>query len=81
MRVATRWSAMATLFPRDQNECVAELIFLLLTANGMARIQPRLLADIAGLIDSDYVAERLRTTKTPEEVIEAIRAGQQVVLD
>jgi tellurite resistance protein TerC len=59
----------------------AELIFLLLTPNGMARVQPRLLADIVGLLDSDYVAERLRKAKAPEEVIEAIRAGQQIVLD
>jgi len=59
----------------------AELIFLLLTPVGTPRMQARLLADIAGLMDSDYVAERLRKAETPEEVIEAIRAGQQVVLD
>jgi tellurite resistance protein TerC len=59
----------------------AELIFLLLTPVGTPRMQARLLADIAGLVDSDYVAERLRKADTPEEVIEAIRAGQQVVLD
>jgi hypothetical protein len=47
----------------------------------MARIQPRLLAEIAFLFESDYVTERLRKAKTPEEVIEAIRAGQQVVGD
>ena len=38
----------------------AELIFLLLTPSRMARIQPRLLADIVGLIESEYVADRLR---------------------
>ncbi|MCC6578801.1 MAG: TerC/Alx family metal homeostasis membrane protein [Phycisphaeraceae bacterium] len=54
----------------------AELIFLLLTPAGMARIQPQLLADIVRLFDSEYVAERLREARTPEEVIEAIRAGQ-----
>lgn len=59
----------------------AELIFLLLTPSRMARIQPRLLADIAGLIESEYVADRLREASTPEEVIETIRAGQQVALD
>ncbi|MCI0458243.1 MAG: TerC/Alx family metal homeostasis membrane protein [Gemmataceae bacterium] len=59
----------------------AELIFLLLTPSGMARIQSRLLADIAGLFESEYVTERLRKAQTPEEVIEAIRAGQEVALD
>jgi tellurite resistance protein TerC len=59
----------------------AELIFLLLTPGGMARMQPRLLADIGGLLESDYVTERLRKADTPEAVIEAIRAGQQVAVD
>lgn len=59
----------------------AELLFLLLTPLGKPRIQARLLADIAGLMDSDYVTDRLRRAETPEDVIEAIRAGQQVVLD
>ncbi|HEU4679534.1 MAG TPA: TerC/Alx family metal homeostasis membrane protein [Terrimicrobiaceae bacterium] len=59
----------------------AELIFLLLTPSRAARIQPRMLADIVGLIESEYVTERLRLAKTPEGVIEAIRAGQQVALD
>ncbi len=58
-----------------------ELIFLLLTPIGMARIQPRLLADIVGIIESEYVTERLRKATEPDEVIEAVRAGQQVVLD
>lgn len=67
--------------PLDGSTERIQLIFLLLTPTGSARIQPRLLADIAGLIESDYVVERLRTADTPEAVIEAIRAGQQVALD
>jgi mannitol/fructose-specific phosphotransferase system IIA component (Ntr-type) len=59
----------------------AELFFLLLTPTSMSRMQPRLLADIVGLIESEYVTERLRKARTAEDVIEAIRAGQQVVLD
>jgi mannitol/fructose-specific phosphotransferase system IIA component (Ntr-type) len=59
----------------------AELIFLLLTPSGMARIQPRLIADIIHLFDSEYVTERLRKAETPEEVIEAIRAGQEMAID
>jgi mannitol/fructose-specific phosphotransferase system IIA component (Ntr-type) len=54
----------------------AELIFLLLTPVAMARLQPRLLADIVRLFQSEYVTERLREAQSPEEVIEAIRAGQ-----
>ena len=62
------------------NEC-ADLIFLLLTPSGVARTQPRLLAEIAGPFEGDCVTERLRKAKSPDEVIEAIRAGQQVVGD
>jgi tellurite resistance protein TerC len=40
-----------------------------------------LLADIAGLIESEYVVERLRKADSPAAVIEAVRAGQQVTLD
>jgi tellurite resistance protein TerC len=67
--------------PQDNTNERAELIFLLLTPGGMGGIQPRMLADIVGLMDSEYVTERLRNAETPEEVIEAVRAGQQVVLD
>lgn len=59
----------------------AELLFLLITPHGMARMQPHMLADIIGLKDSDYVMDRLRKTNSPEEVIEVIRDGQQLILD
>jgi tellurite resistance protein TerC len=59
----------------------AQLFFVLLTPSTMPRIQARLLADIAGLFDSEYVTERLRKAQTPEAVIEAIRAGQEVAVD
>ena len=58
-----------------------ELVFMLLTPEKMARIQPRLLAEIVGLVESEYVTERLKKAAEPEEVIEAIRDGIQVVLD
>lgn len=67
--------------PLEETNKRAELIFLLITPRGMARMQPHLLADIIGLKDSDYIMERLRKTNSPDEVIEAIRAGQQVTLD
>jgi len=59
----------------------ADLIFLLLTPSRMSRIQHQLLASIEGLIKSDYVSDRLRKAATSEEVIEAIRAGQEVGTD
>jgi tellurite resistance protein TerC len=67
--------------PLENSNERAELIFLLLTPGRMARIQPRLLADIVGLVESDYVTERLKTADEPAEVIATIRDGQQVVLD
>ncbi len=67
--------------PVDGSNERIELIFLLLTPGRMARIQPRLLADIVGLIESEYLTERLKKDEKPEEIIEAIRDGQQVVLD
>ncbi len=59
----------------------ATLFFILLTPEKIARLQPRLLADVVGLIESDYVAEKLRSAAEPDEVIEAIRDGLQVALD
>ncbi|HEU4678078.1 MAG TPA: PTS sugar transporter subunit IIA [Terrimicrobiaceae bacterium] len=50
--------------PQEATSERAELLFLLLTPTGLARIQPRLLADIAGLIESEYVTERLRKATT-----------------
>ncbi len=59
----------------------ASLIFLLLTPSRSARLQSRLIANINGLFKSEYVSERLRKAQTPDAVIEAIHAGQQVALD
>ena len=67
--------------PQENSNERAELVFLLLTPTRMSRIQPRLLADIVGLIESDYVTERLKEASEPEEIIDAVRDGQQVVLD
>ncbi len=58
-----------------------ELFFILLTPTAMGRLQPLLLADIVGLFESEYVLEKLRKSDDPAELIETIRAGQQVVLD
>jgi tellurite resistance protein TerC len=67
--------------PVENSNERAELIFMLLTPGHLPRVQTRLLADIAGLFQSEYVTERLRKARTPEAVIEAIRAGQEVAID
>jgi mannitol/fructose-specific phosphotransferase system IIA component (Ntr-type) len=38
-------------------------------------VQLRLLARIAGLLDSEYVIDRLREAATADEVIEVLRAA------
>ncbi len=67
--------------PIDGTNERADLFFLLLTPVAATRMQARLLANINGLFKSQYVSERLRKAQTPEAVIEAISAGQQVALD
>jgi tellurite resistance protein TerC len=66
--------------PLEHTNERAELIFLLLTPRGRARMQPRLLAEIVDLFESEFVTERLRKAQTAEEVIEIIRAGEQVAV-
>jgi CBS domain containing-hemolysin-like protein len=58
----------------------AHLIFILLTPSGSPRIQVRLLARICGLIDSEYVAERLLRAESPAAVVEAIRAAEPMTI-
>jgi tellurite resistance protein TerC len=67
--------------PLDSSDALAELFFVLLTPGHKPRLQSRLLTNIDGLFKSQYVSERLRKAKTPESVIEAIQAGQQVPID
>ena len=54
----------------------AHFLFILLTPSGSPRVQVRLLARICGLIDSEYVVERLRKAETHAAVVEAIRAAE-----
>ena len=60
----------------------AHLLFVLLTPAGQPRVHQRLQSLIATLLhESDFVNERLRTAVSPEEVMEAIRTGEQASLD
>lgn len=58
------------------------LLFVLLTPAGQPRTHQRLQSIIATLLtESEYVKERLLTATTAEEVLEAVRTGEQAVLD
>jgi CBS domain containing-hemolysin-like protein/mannitol/fructose-specific phosphotransferase system IIA component (Ntr-type) len=60
----------------------ANLLFVLLTPAGMARVHQRLQARIAGIIEnSEYVEDRLRQAQDAAEVIDVIRTGEQASLD
>ncbi|MBI4617348.1 MAG: DUF21 domain-containing protein [Planctomycetes bacterium] len=56
------------------------LVFLILTPSSAPRVQARLLSRITGLLQSEYVEERLREAQSPEELYEAIKAGDPVAL-
>lgn len=62
--------------PIKGREDKAHFLFILLTPSGAPRVQVRLLARICGLIDSEYVVERLRRAETHAAVVEAIRAAE-----
>ncbi|MHC4606430.1 MAG: PTS sugar transporter subunit IIA, partial [Planctomycetota bacterium] len=58
----------------------AHLIFMVISPTGQPRIQARLLTRIGGLMDSEYVEDRLREARSAKDVLEAIRAGDPVAL-
>jgi CBS domain containing-hemolysin-like protein len=58
----------------------AHLLFVLLTPAHQPRVQARLLSRIGGLLESEYVEQRLREATNPQAVLEAIRAGETTAL-
>jgi CBS domain containing-hemolysin-like protein/mannitol/fructose-specific phosphotransferase system IIA component len=56
------------------------LLFVLLTPANQPHVQTRLLSRIWGLTESEYVEERLHEATTPQELLEAIKAGEAAVL-
>ncbi len=56
----------------------AHLVFILLTPAGSPRAQVRLLARIAGLVQSEFVTDRLGKAGTAAEVVDAIRAAESI---
>jgi mannitol/fructose-specific phosphotransferase system IIA component (Ntr-type) len=59
----------------------AHLLFIMVTPARDPRVQLRLLARIAGLLDSDYVVERLRAAETAAQVVEVLKAADPGALD
>ena len=57
-----------------------QLIFMLLTPLSTPHFQVRLLARISGLVQNEYVVERLRLTPAPQTLLEIIRAADPAVL-
>jgi tellurite resistance protein TerC len=58
----------------------AHLLFILLTPVRNPRAQLKLLARVAGLLDSEYVVDRLREAESPALVLEVIRDADPVAL-
>jgi tellurite resistance protein TerC len=56
------------------------VIFMLLTPASAPHFQVRLLARISGMMQSEYVVERLREARDPAAVLEVIRAADPVTL-
>lgn len=53
----------------------AHLLFIMVTPGRDPRVQLRLLARVAGLLDSEYVVDRLREAENAEQVVEVLRAA------
>lgn len=61
---------------------LAYLLFVLMTPAGQPRVHLRLQSTIAGILhESEFVKDRLLTAVTREEILEAIRTGEQAALD
>lgn len=61
---------------------LAHLLFVLITPSGQPRVHLRLQSTIAALLhESEFVKDRLMTADTADEILEAIRAGEQAALD
>ncbi len=75
--VFARSDAGVLVSGRDER---AHLLFILLTPLRNPRAQLRLLARVAGLLDSEYVVDRLREADTPALVLEVIREADPVAL-
>jgi CBS domain containing-hemolysin-like protein len=58
----------------------AHLLFILITPGRDPRVQLRMLARVAGLLDSEYVVERLREADSAAQVVEVLREADPMAL-
>jgi mannitol/fructose-specific phosphotransferase system IIA component (Ntr-type) len=58
----------------------ARLFFVLLTPSQVPRAQVRLLARIAGMMDSEFVRLRLGEARSAQDLLEAVKAGEAAAL-
>jgi CBS domain containing-hemolysin-like protein/mannitol/fructose-specific phosphotransferase system IIA component (Ntr-type) len=67
--------------PCEGTSELAHLMFVLLTPAGQPRVHLRLQSTIAALLhESEFVKDRLMTAESREQVLEAIRCGEQAAL-
>lgn len=59
----------------------ADFFFLLLTPASSPRVQTKLLARIAALRESDFVWERVQSSTTAAEMMEAIRSSDEMLVE
>ncbi|EKD51017.1 MAG: hypothetical protein ACD_62C00363G0005 [uncultured bacterium] len=60
----------------------ARMLFVLLTPAGQPRTHQKILAALATLLqESEYVKDRLLTARTPTQIMDVIRTGEQASLD
>jgi CBS domain containing-hemolysin-like protein/mannitol/fructose-specific phosphotransferase system IIA component (Ntr-type) len=68
--------------PCDGTSELAHLLFVLLTPAGQPRTHLRLQSTIAALLhESEFVKDRLMNAESAEQILEAIRTGEQAALD
>jgi CBS domain containing-hemolysin-like protein/mannitol/fructose-specific phosphotransferase system IIA component (Ntr-type) len=67
--------------PCEGTSELAHLMFVLLTPAGQPRVHLRLQSTIAALLhESEFVKDRLMTAESREQILEAIRCGEQAAL-
>jgi CBS domain containing-hemolysin-like protein len=79
-RPVTIFAQSATGVPVPGTNERIHVFFLLLTPQSAPLVQVRLLARLCGMLQSEYVADRLRETRAPGELLEIIRAADPATL-
>jgi mannitol/fructose-specific phosphotransferase system IIA component (Ntr-type) len=59
----------------------ANLLLVVFVPAGMEHVQGEIRDNVASLMESDYLRERLLQAETPTTMLDAVREGMQVALD